>query len=105
MEKATSVGTNDVINDDYKSSRTTCTPHMTHERITMNPDVMFGKPVIRGTRITVEQILRKLAAGLSAERILMDHPHLTVEDVQAAAGFAADYLAQEDIVFAAELRS
>lgn len=73
---------------------------MTHTRIDSNPQVMFGKPVIRGTRITVELILRKLAGGKSIDDILRDHPRLIVEDVYAAAAFAADYLAQEDIVFA-----
>jgi uncharacterized protein (DUF433 family) len=73
---------------------------MTHDRIEINPGIMFGKPVIRGTRITVEHILRKLAGGMSADEILVDHPHLTPDDVYAAAAFAADYLAQEEIVFA-----
>ena len=73
---------------------------MTHTRIESNPQVMFGKPVIRGTRITVELILRKLAGGKSIDDILRDHPRLIVEDVYAAAAFAADYLAQEDIIFA-----
>ena len=52
---------------------------------------MFDKPVIKGTRITVEQILRKLSEGLTPEDILADHPHLTEEDIYAAVGFAADY--------------
>ena len=73
---------------------------MTHERIVIDPEIMFGKPVIRGTRITVEQILRKLSEGLSPEDILTDHPHLTEEDIYAAAGFAADYMAHEDIILA-----
>jgi len=73
---------------------------MTHERIEVNPAVMFGKPVIKGTRITVEQILRKLAGGMTIDEILADHPHLTTDDVYAAADFAADYLAQEEIIFA-----
>ena len=60
---------------------------------------MFGKPVIKGTRITVEQILRKLAAGMSAEQIIEDHPHLKLDDIHAAEAFAADYLANEDIAF------
>ncbi len=64
---------------------------MTHERIVIDPEIMFGKPVIRGTRITVEQILRKLSEGLSPEDILADHPHLTAEDIYASVGFAADY--------------
>ncbi len=73
---------------------------MTHERIEINPEIMFGKPVIKGTRITVEQILRKLAGGMTVDEIRTDHPHLQVEDVYAATGFAASYLAQEEILFA-----
>ena len=73
---------------------------MTHERIEINPKIMFGKPVIKGTRITVEHILRKLAGGMAVDEILDDHPHLTPDDIYAAAAFAADYLAQEEIVFA-----
>lgn len=75
---------------------------MAHERIEINPKIMFGKPVISGTHNTVEQILRKLAGGMTVSEILADHPHLTSDDVYAAAAFAADYLAQEDIVFAGE---
>lgn len=71
---------------------------MTHPRIEMNPDIMGGKPVIRGTRVPVETILRKLGAGLSAEDILADHPRLTPDDLRAAQAFAADYLADEDVV-------
>jgi uncharacterized protein (DUF433 family) len=73
---------------------------MIHERIMINPAIMFGKPVIKGTRITVELILRKLVGGLTIDQILEDHPHLTPDDVYAAAAFAADYMAQEEIVFA-----
>ena len=43
-----------------------------YERIELNPDIMFGKPVIKGTRITVEQILRKLAGGMTVEEIITD---------------------------------
>jgi uncharacterized protein (DUF433 family) len=74
---------------------------MTWERIEVNPAIMFGKPVIKGTRITVEHILRKLAGGMTVDEILADHPYLIADDVYAAAAFAADYLAQEDVVFAA----
>jgi uncharacterized protein (DUF433 family) len=56
------------------------------ERITIEPDVMQGKPVIRGTRITVDLVLRKLAEGASESDILDAYPHLTVEDIRAAAG-------------------
>ena len=57
---------------------------MAHERITSDPKVMFGKPVIQGTRITVELILRKLGEGMTEQQILEHHPHLTVEDIRAA---------------------
>lgn len=73
---------------------------MTHDHIEINPEIMFGKPVIKGTRITVEHILRKLAGKMTIDEILADHPHLTPDDIYAAAAFAADYLAQEEIVFA-----
>ena len=73
---------------------------MAHERIVTDPAIMYGKPVIRGTRITVEHILRQLAAGLSPDTIIKEHPRLTLEDVRAAQAFAADYLAEEDVAFA-----
>ena len=56
------------------------------DRITMAPDVMQGKPVIRGTRITVDLVLRKLAEGASESDILDAYPHLSIEDIRAAAG-------------------
>jgi uncharacterized protein (DUF433 family) len=67
---------------------------MKHERIEMNPAVMVGKPVIRGTRIPVDMLLRKLGAGMSYEEILEDHPHITADDIRAAQAFAADYISQ-----------
>ncbi len=69
-----------------------------NDRVIIDPDVMFGKPVIKGTRVPVEHILRKLGAGQSVEAILRDHPHLEEADVYAAARFAADYMAQEEVV-------
>ena len=66
---------------------------MQHERIELNPDIMYGKPVIRGTRVPVELVLRKLGAGIPPEAILADHPRLTHSDILAAQAFAADYLA------------
>jgi uncharacterized protein (DUF433 family) len=71
----------------------------TYDRIQINPEIMFGKPVIKGTRITVEQILRKLAGGMTVEEIIIDHPQLKKEDILAAQEFAADYLAEEEIAF------
>lgn len=70
-----------------------------HERIAVDPKIMFGKPVIRNTRITVEQILRKLSGGMTIDEIIEDHPHLKKEDIFAAQEFAADYLAEEEIAF------
>jgi len=71
-----------------------------HDGIEINPDIMFGKPVIRNTRITVEQILRKLAGGMTPEEIITDHPHLKPDDIYAAQEFAADYLADEVTAYA-----
>lgn len=68
------------------------------EWIVSNPSVMMGKPVIAGTRITVELILEKLAAGETAEDLLKAHPRLTREAIQAALAFAAETL-RADVVY------
>ena len=68
-------------------------------RIEINPEVMMGKPVIFGTRITVELILRKLSEGATEADLLDAYPRLTHEDIQAALGYAADRVANEDIIF------
>jgi len=65
-------------------------------RIEVNPKVMQGKPVIRGTRITVELILRKLSEGGSEQELLDAYPRLKREDVQAALAYAADAEAHEE---------
>jgi uncharacterized protein (DUF433 family) len=70
-----------------------------HERIVSDPDIMLGKPTIKGTRITVELILEKLGEGMSIDELLEAYPHLTEEDVRAALRFGADYLRDEDIQF------
>jgi uncharacterized protein (DUF433 family) len=67
---------------------------MRHERIEINPEVMGGKPVIRGTRVPVEIVLRKLGAGMTPEAIIGDHPRLTLDDIRAVQAFAAEYLYQ-----------
>jgi uncharacterized protein (DUF433 family) len=72
---------------------------MAHEQIEINPKVMGGKPVIRGTRVPVELVLRKLGAGASLEAIIADHSRLTPADIFAAQAFAADYLADEELIF------
>lgn len=69
-----------------------------HDRIEMNPNIMGGKPVIRGTRVPVDAILRKLGAGMPDSEILADHPHLTLDDIRAAQAFAADYIADDQVV-------
>ncbi len=71
---------------------------MTQDLIQSNPAIMMGKPVFRGTRITVESVLDKLAAGESVEQILAAHPKLTHDHISAALKFAADVL-RNDIIY------
>ncbi len=68
-------------------------------RVEINPRVMLGKPVIRGTRIPVELLLRKLSEGASEADLLNAYPRLTREDIHAAIRYAADTLAHEEVVF------
>jgi uncharacterized protein (DUF433 family) len=67
-------------------------------RIEVNPKVMLGKPVIRGTRIPVELILRKLGEGASEADLLDAYPRLKRADIQAALSYAADALAHEETI-------
>jgi uncharacterized protein (DUF433 family) len=67
------------------------------DRIETDPNVMLGKPVIRGTRIPVELILRKLSQGASELDLLDAYPRLSKEDIQAALAYAADLIAHEEI--------
>jgi len=71
---------------------------MQNGSIVSDPNVMMGKPVVAGTRITVELILEKLAAGESVEQILEAHPRLTREAVRAALAFGAEAL-RADVVY------
>lgn len=71
---------------------------MYRDIIQSDPSIMMGKPVIAGTRITVEFILEKLAAGETVEQILEAHPRLTRESVQAALAFAAEAL-RADVIY------
>jgi uncharacterized protein (DUF433 family) len=73
---------------------------MANARISIDPAVMLGKPCIKGTRITVELILRKLGAGRSFADLLEAYPQLTEDDVRAALTFAADYLEHETVLAA-----
>jgi uncharacterized protein (DUF433 family) len=70
------------------------------DRITIDPDVKLGKPVIKGTRITVELILRKLSEGMGMDELLKAYPHLTKEDILAALSYSADVVAQEELIAA-----
>ena len=74
---------------------------MPHTQITSDPRIMMGKPTVAGTRITVELILEKLAAGETMEQILAAHPRLTGEAVRAAIAFAAEAL-RGDVVYPVE---
>lgn len=59
------------------------------DRITRNPKVMIGKPTIRGLRITVEQVLKALASGITAQDLVEDYPELKMEDIKAVLLYAA----------------
>ncbi len=67
------------------------------DRITVNPDVMVGKPTIRGLRITVEQILKALAGGVTVQDLLEDYPELEPEDIQAVLLYAAELVSEEQV--------
>ena len=67
-------------------------------RIEVNPKVMLGKPVIRGTRIPLELLLRKLGEGATEEELLDAYPRLSREDIRAAITYAAEALAHEENV-------
>jgi uncharacterized protein (DUF433 family) len=66
-------------------------------RITINPKVLLGKPTIRGLRISVEQILHALAAGVPAEDLLQDYPELEPDDLRAALAYAAAVITEERV--------
>ena len=67
------------------------------DRISIDPQIMVGKPVIRGTRIPVELVVRMLAQGISEKDILEEYPRLELEDIRAALAYAAQVLAHEDV--------
>ena len=72
-----------------------------HDRIEINSKVMLGKPVIRGTRIPVELIIRKLSEGADEKALVEAYPMLTADDVHAALRYAADSLAHAEVVLSA----
>lgn len=73
---------------------------MAQQWIESNPDIMLGKPVIRGTRITVESLLERLGAGESIEDLLVAYPRLSRDAMQAALAFAAQAL-KADVIYPA----
>jgi uncharacterized protein (DUF433 family) len=67
------------------------------DRIEINPRVLVGKPTIRGTRISVEQIMRMLAGGMNYEEILDDFDHITEDDIRAAIFYATELVRDFDV--------
>ena len=67
------------------------------QRISIAPEILVGKPVIRGTRVPVESILRMLSQGVSESEILSEYPRLQLQDIRAALAYAAGVLADEDV--------
>lgn len=67
------------------------------DRITANPDVMVGKPTIRGLRITVDQILKALAGGITTQELLKEYPELESEDIQAVLLHASELVSEEQV--------
>ncbi|MBC7252037.1 MAG: DUF433 domain-containing protein [Anaerolineae bacterium] len=72
------------------------------ERITYDPKILGGKPIIKGTRISVQFILELLAAGMAIDEIVDQYPNLEREDVLAAINYAACTIAQEEIILPTE---
>ncbi len=72
------------------------------DRITVDPNVMFGKPVIKGTRIPVELILEKLANGETYDQLLKSYPRIKKEDISACL-FYAQYSIKNDIIYTATI--
>ncbi len=68
------------------------------DRIVSDQKIMLGKPVIKGTRITVELILKKLAEGMTIDELIQAYPHLRREDILAALSYSADVISKEEII-------
>jgi uncharacterized protein (DUF433 family) len=68
------------------------------QRIVADPEVLLGKPCIKGTRITVELIVRKLSEGESIDSLLAAYPHLTKDDVLAALSYCAEVVGREELI-------
>lgn len=74
------------------------------DHVTVNPDILVGKPIIKGTRISVELLLDRLGDGWSMAEILESYPHLKREDVQAAVKFATELFKEERFVAIAKAK-
>ena len=68
------------------------------ERIEINPKILTGKPIIKGTRISVEFILELLSSGMTSDDIVKEYPHLLKEDILAAINYAANVVKHEEII-------
>ncbi len=68
------------------------------KRITVHPNIMLGKPCIKGTRITVELIIKKLSEGASIDDLLKGYPKLTEEDIRSALAYSADVISREELL-------
>ena len=73
---------------------------MAHDRISRDPAILLGKPCIKGTRISVEVIVRRLATGRTADEIAAEYPELARDDVLAAAAYAADLVKHDGLAAA-----
>lgn len=67
------------------------------QRIVVDPQILVGKPVIKGTRISVELVIDLLARGYNAEQIVQQYDHLTAEDIRACLAYASDVLSSEKV--------
>ncbi len=67
------------------------------DRIVVDPKILTGKPIVRGTRISVELVVELLAAGWSHAQILASYPHLSEEDIRACLGYATELLREEKV--------
>jgi uncharacterized protein (DUF433 family) len=68
------------------------------EKIDVNPDIMLGKPIIKGTRITVEFILQRLSEGMGTDELLIAYPNIKIEDIYAVLAYSADVVSREEII-------
>lgn len=68
------------------------------DNITADPQIMLGRPVIKGTRVTVELILKKLSEGMTADELLKAYPHLKKDDILAVLSYSAEVISKEEII-------